>query len=100
MNDLRERVVRAIAAVGGSSAVNGEVFINVAEAADAAIAAGVGAVPEGWRLVPVKATDPQYEAGCAEIDTWTDPTDGGAILAVYEAMIAKAPTPPAVAEEG
>lgn len=48
-------------------------------------------VPEGWQLVPVEPTDRMYVAGNSAY--WSTPTNRGAIISTYSAMLAAAPSP-------
>ncbi len=47
-------------------------------------------IPEGWKLVPIRATDEMHDAGVQAIADSTS----GFVDEVYDAMLAAAPTPP------
>ena len=119
MNDLRERVARAI-----EDRVLRDGFATHEELADAAIAAGVGSVPADLRWFSTTAINGDWVAKPV-LDHNGDPTEnwfviGGALVSVLVAsgmdeddalfiaasanfvrsLIAAAPTPPAAAEEG
>jgi hypothetical protein len=65
----------------------------------AAIDAGVGAVPEGWRLVPVEPTLEMIEVGAKAIWGGALSFRGDASVS-WRAMVDAAPTPPAPPETG
>ena len=58
--------------------------------------ADLAAVPEGWKLVPLKARAIQLREGQAALDCVPIDRCEQQALQVYEAMLAASPTPPSI----